>query len=265
MSRPASTRTAPVEIVIPVYNEAGLLARSVTRLHRFAANELPYPIQITIADNASTDRTLAIAHSLAESLAGVAVLHLDAKGRGRALRVAWARSSAEVVGYMDVDLSTELRFLTPLLESLLGGACEVAIGSRLAAGALVTRGAKRELISRVYNKILHVALGAGFSDAQCGFKAGRREAIVALLDEVEDDNWFFDTELLWRAERHGMRIHEVAVEWVDDPDSRVDILATAIEDLRGIVRLRRCAAATREDANARSTSRARALQAPSAR
>jgi glycosyltransferase involved in cell wall biosynthesis len=265
MTRPASTRTAPVEIVIPVYNEAALLARSVTRLHRFAADELPYPIQITIADNASTDRTLAIAHSLAESLAGVTVLHLDAKGRGRALRAAWTDSSAEVVGYMDVDLSTELRFLAPLLESPLRGACEVAIGSRLGAGALVTRGAKRELISRVYNKILHVALGARFSDAQCGFKAGRREAIVALLDEVEDDNWFFDTELLWRAERHGMRIHEVAVEWVDDPDSRVDILATALEDLRGIVRLRRWAAARREDANARSTSTARALQAPSAR
>jgi glycosyltransferase involved in cell wall biosynthesis len=248
MTRPASTRTAPVEIVIPVYNEAALLARSVTRLHRFAADELPYPIQITIADNASTDRTLAIAHSLAESLAGVTVLHLDAKGRGRALRAAWTDSSAEVVGYMDVDLSTELRFLAPLLESPLRGACEVAIGSRLGAGALVTRGAKRELISRVYNKILHVALGARFSDAQCGFKAGRREAIVALLDEVEDDNWFF-----------------VAVEWVDDPDSRVDILATALEDLRGIVRLRRWAAARREDANARSTSTARALQAPSAR
>jgi glycosyltransferase involved in cell wall biosynthesis len=264
MTRPAGTQTPPVEIVIPVHNEAALLARSVTRLHRFAANELPYPIQITIADNASTDGTLAIAHGIAESLAGVAVLHLDDKGRGRALRAAWTHSSAKVVGYMDVDLSTELRFLAPLLEALLRGDCEVAIGSRLAPGARVTRGAKRELISRIYNQILHVALGAGFSDAQCGFKAGRREAIVALLDEVEDDNWFFDTELLWRAERRGMRIHELAVEWVDDPDSRVDILATALEDLRGIARLRRSAAATREAANGRSASTARALQAPSA-
>jgi glycosyltransferase involved in cell wall biosynthesis len=230
--------TAPVEIVIPVYNEAHALAASVSRLHAFLRREFPHRAQITIADNASADETLAIAEALAGSLAGVKVLHLDAKGRGRALRAAWARSEADVVAYMDVDLSTELCYLEALVTPLLRGECEIAIGSRLAPGSRVQRGIKRELISRCYNELLHVALGSAISDAQCGFKAGRREAIQHLLSEVADDSWFFDTELLWCAERQGMRIREVPVAWVDDPDSRVAILATALEDLRGVARLR---------------------------
>jgi glycosyltransferase involved in cell wall biosynthesis len=233
MSRPAGS------VVIPVYNEAAALAQSVAQLHAFLHREFPHRAVITIADNASTDATLAIAHGLTASLSDVAVLHLDAKGRGRALRAAWRASEADVLAYMDVDLSTELRFLEPLVEPLLYGDCEIAIGSRLAPGSRVRRGVKREVISRAYNQLLHLGLGTSCSDAQCGFKAGRRESIQTLLDEIEDDNWFFDTELLWLAEQHGMRIHEVPVAWVDDPDSRVDILATALEDLRGIARLRR--------------------------
>jgi glycosyltransferase involved in cell wall biosynthesis len=231
--------TAPVEIVIPVYNEAQTLAARVSRLHAFLGREFPHRAQITIADNASSDATLAIAKALAGSLAGVAVLHLAAKGRGRALRAAWERSEAEVLAYMDVDLSTELRYLEPLVTPLLRGEYEIAIGSRLAPGSRVQRGIKRELISRCYNEVLHLTLGSRISDAQCGFKAGRREAIQRLLGEVVDEGWFFDTELLWCAGRQGMRIHEVPVAWVEDPDSRVDILATALADLRGVARLRR--------------------------
>lgn len=235
--------TPNVEIVIPVYNEQHVLAASVRALHEHLLRELATGFAITIADNASTDDTLEVARSLARELPEVGVLHLERKGRGRALRAAWSASEADVLAYMDVDLSTDLASLGELLEPLLQGRADLAIGSRLAPGAHVTRGIRREVISRTYNLLLQALLGAGFSDAQCGFKAGRREAIQALLEEVEDDAWFFDTELLYRAQRNRLAIHEVPVRWVEDPDSRVDILATAREDLRGIMRLRR---ATRE-------------------
>jgi putative flippase GtrA len=167
----------------------------------------------------------------------VSLLALREKGRGRALRAAWERSEADVVCYMDADLSTDLRALPPLLAPLLSGHSDVAIGTRLSPGSRVVRGRKREFISRSYNRLLHTVLGARFSDAQCGFKAVRRDALPRLLAAVRDDGWFFDTELLVVAQREGMRIHEVPVDWIDDPDSRVDIVRTALEDLRGIARL----------------------------
>ncbi len=227
-----------VEIVIPVYNEQRVLEASVRKLHRHMHQHFALSFSITIADNASTDATPRIAHALSRELDEITTLRLDRKGRGRALRAAWARSDAAVLAYMDVDLSTDLAALEELLAPLLAGRAELAIGSRLASGAAVTRAAKRELISRSYNLLLRLLLRAEFSDAQCGFKAGRREAIQALLPTVEDDSWFFDTELLYLAQRNALIIHEVPVRWVDDPDSRVDILATAREDLRGIRRLR---------------------------
>jgi glycosyltransferase involved in cell wall biosynthesis len=226
-----------VEIVVPVHNEERSLALSVRRLHRFLTAEFPFCWQITIADNASTDITPDIAAELARTLPNVAWTRLERKGRGRALRAAWSASEAQVVCYMDVDLSTDLRALLPLVAPLLSGHSDVAIGTRLAHGARVVRGPKRELISRAYNRLLHVALRARFSDAQCGFKAVRREVAADLLPTVRDDSWFFDTELLVLAQRRGLRIHEVPVDWVDDPDSRVAILRTAFDDLLGVARL----------------------------
>jgi glycosyltransferase involved in cell wall biosynthesis len=242
LDRSALGPAAPaVEIVIPVYNEERALAASVRKLQRYMKREFTFAFQLTIADNASVDGTLAVASGLVDELAEVELLHLDRKGRGRALRAAWSRSRADVVAYMDVDLSTELSALPSLLVPLLQCRADVAIGSRLAPGAEVTRGIKRELISRSYNVLLRATLGVGFSDAQCGFKAVRRELIASLLERVEDEQWFFDTELLYQAERAKLSIHEVPVRWVDDADSRVEIVATAREDLRGIRRLRRAA------------------------
>jgi putative flippase GtrA len=231
-----------LDIVIPVYNEEHDLPGCVYRLHRFLATEVPYRARITIADNASTDRTLEVANELAAQLSDVSVLHLPAKGRGGALRAAWTASDADVVAYMDVDLSTHLSALMPLVAPLVSGHSDVAIGSRLAASARVVRGPKREFISRSYNLILKGVLGARFSDAQCGFKAVRRDVAQQLLPLVADTGWFFDTELLVIAERAGLRIHEVPVDWVDDPDSRVDILNTAIADLKGCWRVGRALA-----------------------
>ena len=230
--------TPRIDIVVPVYNEQSTLQRSIRRLHDFLSAELPFQWRIVIADNASTDSTLAIARGLAFELPCTTVLHLDRKGRGRALRYAWTASDADVLCYMDVDLSTDLRALLPLVSGLVSGHSEVAIGTRLAPGSRVVRGRKRDFISRSYNRLLALVLRAQFSDAQCGFKAIRADAARELLPAIEDQGWFFDTELLVLAQRRGMRIHEVAVDWADDPDSRVDIVSTALTDLRGVARLR---------------------------
>ena len=227
-----------IDIVIPVYNEERDLGPSVRRLHDYLGSDFPFPAVITIADNASRDGTLAVAQGLANELTRVRVIHLDKKGRGRALRAAWLQSDARVVAYMDVDLSTDLKALLPLVAPLLSGHSDIAIGSRLARGSRVRRGLKREFISRCYMLVLRLALGAHFTDAQCGFKAVRTSVAKQLLPMVKDEAWFFDTELLILAQRAGMRVHEVPVDWTDDPDSRVAIMRTAIEDLRGVVRLR---------------------------
>ena len=226
-----------VEIVIPVHNERLALEGSVRMLHGYLSATFPFSWQITIVDNASTDGTLQIARRLMYELPEVGAMHLPAKGRGRALRTAWSLSRAEVLAYMDVDLSTELNALLPLVAPLMSGHSDVAIGTRLAPGARVTRSRKRELISRCYNRLLHLALHARFSDAQCGFKAIRAGAAAELLPLVQDEAWFFDTELLVLAQRRGLRIHEVPVDWVEDADSRVEIVPTALADLRGVARL----------------------------
>ena len=214
-----------------------ILAPSVRRLDGFLAETFPYSYCITIADNASTDRTWSVAQDLAAELPQVRAVHLDQKGRGRALKAVWSESSAPILAYMDVDLSTDLRALLPLVAPLISGHSDIAIGTRLARSSRVVRGSKREFISRSYNLILRGTLAASFSDAQCGFKAIRASVADDLLPLVQDDNWFFDTELLVIAQRAGLRIHEVPVDWTDDPDSRVDIVATAKEDLAGVARL----------------------------
>ena len=234
---PAPTPAPVVDVVIPVYNEEHDLEPCVRRLHAELSRAFPFSYRITLADNASTDGTLAIAHRLALELDEISVVHLDQKGRGRALRQVWSASDAEVLAYMDVDLSTDLAGLLPLIAPLVSGHSDLAIGTRLHRGSRVVRGAKREVISRGYNLLLRGTLATRFSDAQCGFKAIRRDVARGLLPHIEDSGWFFDTELLVLAERSGLRIHEVPVDWVDDPDSRVDIVATAVADLRGIARL----------------------------
>jgi putative flippase GtrA len=234
----AGVATTTLDVVIPVYNEEADLEASVLRvLEQLAV--LPWSHRVTIADNASTDGTAVLARRLAHAHPDVRVVHLAEKGRGRALKKVWAESDADVLVYMDVDLSTDLNALLPLVAPLISGHSDLAIGTRLRHGSRVTRGPKREVISRGYNLLVRGALRTRFSDAQCGFKAIRADVAREVLPLVEDDAWFFDTELLVLAERAGLRIHEVPVDWVDDPDSRVDLVRTALDDVRGIVRLGR--------------------------
>jgi glycosyltransferase involved in cell wall biosynthesis len=237
-SASAGLAVTTLDVVIPVYNEERDLAASVERVRAHLA-ALPWTARVTIADNASTDQTAVIARRLAHAYDDVRVVHLAEKGRGRALKRVWSTSDAAVLVYMDVDLSTDLNALLPLVAPLISGHSDLAIGSRLQRGSRVARGPKRELISRGYNLLLRSTLRARFSDAQCGFKAIRADVAQVVLPLVEDDAWFFDTELLVLAERSGLRIHEVPVDWVDDPDSRVDLLRTAYDDVRGVLRVGR--------------------------
>jgi glycosyltransferase involved in cell wall biosynthesis len=232
------SETPQLDIVVPVKNEEHDLAPSVTRLVGYLRDAIPLTARVTIADNGSTDGTWPQACALEARFREVRAVHLDLPGRGRALHQVWSSSDAEVLAYMDVDLSTDLNTLLPLVAPLLSGHSYVAIGTRLGHGARVVRGPKREIISRCYNLLLRITLGIRFSDAQCGFKAIGAASARQLLPLVGDRGWFFDTELLVLAERAGLRIHEVPVDWIDDADSRVDIVATAHADLRGIGRLR---------------------------
>ncbi|WNI16517.1 glycosyltransferase [Actinacidiphila sp. ITFR-21] len=242
---PTAARSPVLDVVIPVYNEQGGLERCVRRLHAHLSGTFPYPFRITVADNASTDLTSAVATALAAELPEVESFRLEQKGRGRALRTVWTASEAPVLAYMDVDLSTDLNALLPLVAPLISGHSDLAIGSRLARSSRVVRGAKREFVSRAYNLILRGSLAARFSDAQCGFKAIRGDVAQRLLPMVEDGGWFFDTEMLVLAERAGLRIHEIPVDWVDDPDSSVDLVRTAADDLRGVWRVGRALATGR--------------------
>lgn len=229
---------ASVDIVIPVYNEEHVLADSVATLRKFLAQGFPHQYRIVVADNASTDGTLAVAQRLAQKHPDVASLHIPQKGRGRALRAAWLASPADILSYMDVDLSTDLAAFPPLIEAIASEGYDIAIGSRLARGADVRRSLRREIISRGYNVMIKGLFFTRFSDAQCGFKAASRRAVQELVPIIENNEWFFDTELLILAEKAGYRVKEIPVRWLEDPDTRVNVPKTVWEDVRGLLRLR---------------------------
>jgi len=228
---------ASVDVVVPVYNEEATLPRSIERLTVFLATHLSRPWRVTIADNASTDGTGAVSRELSAGYPNVHYYHLPQKGRGRALRAVWLESQADIVSYMDVDLSTDLNHFPQLLEALESG-YHVAVGSRLSRDSQVTRAFKREFISRSYNLLIKSLFFTPFPDAQCGFKALTRKAAQAIIPSIENNNWFFDTELLIIASKRGYRIKSVPVKWDDDPTSTVNITSTAMEDIRGLLRLR---------------------------
>ena len=226
-----------IDIVVPVLNEEKILQKSITTLDEYMAKRLPYRHQITIADNGSQDKTLELAKNLAEKHQSVRVVSLAERGRGRALKQVWQNSPVDILAYMDVDLSTSLDDFLPMIQPLVAGEAGVAIGSRLMKDSKTSRGVKREFISRCYNNIIKWTSGTKFSDAQCGFKAIRRDVAAKFLPKIRDNEWFFDTELLIKTERAGVPIYEQPVTWIEDTDSRVKIVKTAVDDLKGLYRV----------------------------
>jgi glycosyltransferase involved in cell wall biosynthesis len=233
-----SRQDIKVDVVIPVLNEAHVLEKSVSTVREFLRDNLKYQWKVIIVDNGSTDGTSDVARKLTERFSDLELICLDVKGRGRALREAWQRSSADVVLYTDVDLSTELAALPKLVDALVLEGYDISTGSRLASGSNTKRCFKRELTSRVYNLIVKCILFTKFSDAQCGFKAVTRDVVKTIVPQVKDQGWFFDTELMVLAEKQGLRIKDIPVTWIEDDDSRVKIIQTAIQNIKGLLRLR---------------------------
>lgn len=228
-----------VNVTIPVFNEAKILPSSIATLHTFLTKHCRFEWEIVIANNASTDTTLEVAKRLSRELTSVRIVHLDQKGRGRALKKVWSESGADILSYMDVDLSSNLFAFPPLIEALISGGFDIGIGSRLLKASTTRRSFKREVISRTYNLLVKSFFFTKFSDAQCGFKAISKGAAGKLLPLIEDTGWFFDTELLVIAEKSGYRIFDLPVSWVEDLDSRVKIVSTAMDDIRGLIRVRK--------------------------
>ena len=231
-------RDLVVDVVIPVLNEAHVLEKSVATVRAFLAEHLPCRWRVVVVDNGSSDGTDAVARRLSREYTDVRFVHLPRRGRGRALRQAWTQSDADIMCYTDVDLSTELAALPKMVQAIAVDGFDLATGSRLLPQSRTTRSPKREFISRCYNVFVKAVLWTSFSDAQCGFKAISRDACAALVPEVEDQSWFFDTELLTLAEKRGYRIADIPVLWIEDDDSRVKIIKTAWDDIKGVLRVR---------------------------
>jgi glycosyltransferase involved in cell wall biosynthesis len=230
---------ARVDVVLPVYNEEHVLERSVRTLHMFLTDNLPHDWRIVIADNGSRDGTQEVAQRLAAELEGVGVLHIPEPGRGRALTRAWLASDADVLTYMDIDLSTDLGAFPKLVSAVADQGYDVAAGTRLGAGTETTRSLKREVLSRGFVLLINVLMGTRLRDTQCGFKAISRECARTLLPLVRDTGWFWDTELLLLAAKGGWRVTFVPVRWLEDGDSRVKIVSTVTKDMKGLLRMRR--------------------------
>ncbi len=228
-----------VNVTIPVFNEEKILPSSIATLHTFLTKHCRFEWEIVIANNASTDTTLEVAKRLSRELTDVRIVHLNQKGRGRALKKVWSESGADILSYMDVDLSSNLYAFPPLIEALISGGFDIGIGSRLLKASTTRRSFKREVISRTYNLLVKSFFFTKFSDAQCGFKSIAKGAAGKLLPMIEDTGWFFDTELLVIAEKLGYRIFDLPVSWVEDLDSRVKIVSTAMDDIRGLIRVRK--------------------------
>lgn len=237
--RTLNPQTLTIDIVLPVLNEAHIIEASISKLHKYLTDNLPYRWQIIIADNGSNDGTDRIAQRLTRRWSRVRLVRLNERGRGLALKTVWQKSKADILAYMDIDLSTSLDSFMPMISPLITGDAGLATGSRLMKESRTRRGFKREIISRCYNRIIRTTMKTNFVDAQCGFKAIRRDLAQKLLPHIKDKAWFFDTELLVKAEYEGYKIHEEPVEWIEDADSRVRIVKTAADDIKGLSRVRK--------------------------
>jgi glycosyltransferase involved in cell wall biosynthesis len=229
-----------VNVTIPVYNEEKVLEQSISTLNSFLEKEFcEYSWEILIADNASIDKTLEVAKVLKNKYEKVNYIHLDQKGRGRALKKAWTESDADIVSYMDVDLSTQLEHFPEMINGMVKSGYSIATGSRLMRSSRTKRSFKREFISRTYNVLIKSLFFTKFSDAQCGFKAVTREVVnKIIIPYVEDTGWFFDSELLIIGEKLGYKILDIPVEWIEDLDTRVKIVKTATDDIKGLLRVK---------------------------
>jgi len=212
-----------VTVVLPAHNEVRSLRRAVEETVEFLES-VNQDFEILIAEDGSTDGTAEVARGIADSNLKVNWIHYDMRlGRGRALTEAFKKSSGSVLVYMDVDLSTDVRFLKPLIQAIIDG-YDVATGSRGIAESLVSRSLKRAVASQLYNNLVRLFLGSYLRDHQCGFKAFNRESYLRIIDKVQAKHWFWDTEILVLATRMGLRVKEVPVVWKEGEKTEVNLM-----------------------------------------
>ncbi|MFL2745725.1 MAG: glycosyltransferase [Dehalococcoidia bacterium] len=229
-----------LDIILPVYNEQSILKQSVSIICEFITNNLTsYDTNIIIVDNGSTDSTFEIANQLTKSHNNIKAKKIKTKGRGIALKTAWFESSSDLLLYMDIDLSTDLSSLKPLIYEIDFNNFDIAIGSRLLKNSVVSnRKFLRTLTSKTYSFLTRFLFLSKIHDFQCGFKIINKHASKTLLPKIKDSGWFFDTELLLLAEKEKFKIKEIPVNWTDDRDSKVNVIKTIIEDIKGLIRMR---------------------------
>ena len=213
-----------IQVVLPVYNEERSVLATSEIVHAFFVANPQHEWEAVIADNASIDGTPDLGKAIASKYDEFEYLRIERKGRGAALREAWQNADSQVVAYTDIDLSTSLRSLIDAAELIERGA-DIVVGNRVHPESIVKRSLQRTIMSRIYNFVARKTLGLRFNDVHCGFKSGRRTVIQGLLTEIEDDYWFFDTELLYLAQRKGLKNVEIPVVWEEsDSDSALNLL-----------------------------------------
>jgi glycosyltransferase involved in cell wall biosynthesis len=228
-----------ISIIIPAYNEENTIADTVMKVKKYMGT-FNHEYEIIIAENNSTDSTFDKAHSLAKQYRNIKVSVTKGEGRGRALNKAIKESDADIIGYMDADLSTDISILPEFFKAIKKGH-SIAIASRHLPDSSLNRGFKRNLLSKGYNFILQKALNIGVKDAQCGFKFFHSNAAKKLIKHVKDEKWFWDTEMIYHAKTRGHKIKEIPVVWKEDKDSKVKLFSTCTEYLANIYRLRKYA------------------------
>ncbi len=232
-------------IVLPTYNEENILQKNVLKVRKFCQDNLRnFDWQILIADNGSTDKTPKLAQELSHEYSRIDYFHTSQKGRGAALKIAWNKNNylADIYLYMDIDLATDLNHLPQLIASIIQEGYDLTIGSRLQKESKTERSFLREFISRFYNLLLKIFFGLKIKDYQCGFKAVNQKIVEKIVPLIKNNNWFFDTELIILSHKNNYKIKEIPVKWVEKRDkkrkSKVKIIKTAWEDIKGIIRLK---------------------------
>ncbi|MCW3983419.1 MAG: glycosyltransferase family 2 protein [Candidatus Bathyarchaeota archaeon] len=237
MTTPKLNETVQVSVVLPAYNEVNYLTPAVEKTIQ-TLNQFVDSYEIIIAEDGSTDGTAQRAQQLAQQYPCVVHIHREKRlGRGTALNNAFCQSRGQVLVYMDLDLATDLKHLKPLVEAISVGGYDFATGSRMLEESKAERTFSRGFSSKTYNWLVRRMLGSKLRDHQCGFKAFRREALLGLLGEVEATHWFWDTEVMVRGYRHGLRIKEFAVEWHSGKDTKVNLAKDAWNMFRQTVGL----------------------------
>ncbi|MBD3359736.1 MAG: glycosyltransferase [Candidatus Buchananbacteria bacterium] len=226
-------------LALPVYNEEKVLEKSVLKLYNYFKNNIKDDWQIVIVNNASIDKTKKVADSLAQKFLKVDSLNLEDKGRGNALKNVWQKYEADIYAYCDIDLATDIFAFKKLFNSIINGSANIAIGARYIKGSQTKRTLNRLIYSKVYIFLVRLFFPTKIKDFQCGFKAVDKKTVSEILPLVKDKEWFFDTELLLIAEKNDFKIKEIAVQWKENPETKVKFIRTIYDYIENLIKFKK--------------------------